>query len=154
MAELLAIANDMRCPKCDRRLPNATGKIRCSCGSVSYGDGTQQPAVRVERPERPPCKHLGESLGEIDCGCAGKRYAYKCDIFAMCLKTPLSKPGFDLAGKWIPITDVGMCSICPIHSPSSGNQKVTAQTNELPFGYLSDEIDQGKTSYSENTLTS
>lgn len=144
----------MRCPKCDRRLPNATGKIRCSCGSVSYGDGTQQPAVRVERPERPPCKHLGESLGEIDCGCAGKRYAYKCDIFAMCLKTPLSKPGFDLAGKWIPITDVGMCSICPIHSPISGNQKVTAQTNELPFGYLSDETDQGKTSYSENTLTS
>lgn len=143
----------MNC-KCGKRLPPAKGKIRCSCGAVTYSDGEMAPHVKIERPPRMPCKHLGDSLGEIDCGCGGKREAFVCDVFAMCLKTPLSKPGFELGGKWIPITDVGMCSICPIHSPISGNQKVTAQTNELPFGYLSDETDQGKTSYSENTLTS
>ena len=143
----------MNC-KCGKRLPPAKGKIRCSCGAVTYSDGEMVQQVKIERPPRMPCKHLGESLGEIDCVCGGKRYALKCDVFVICLKEPISKPGFYLSENWIPITDVGMCSICPIHSPISGNQKVTAQTNELPFGYLSDETDQGKTSYSENTLTS
>lgn len=123
----------MQCPKCNKPLPAVTTKIRCTCGHVSYGDGTQQPAVRVERPERARCKHLGDSLGEIDCGCCGKKEAFVCDIFAMCLLHPLSKPGFDLDGKWVPITDVGMCSICPTHSPEHvGGETNSAQRSESP----------------------
>jgi len=124
----------MLCIKCKRTLPNVKGKIRCSCGSVTHSDGkVAQPAVRVARPERPTCKHLGKSLGEIDCGCAGKKTAYVCDIFAICLKHCTSKPGFTLDGKWAPITDVGMCSICPIHSPEHvGGETNSAQRSESP----------------------
>ncbi len=65
------------CPNCNREYPDS-GNVRCICKA------NRKTTLQVGYNPEWPCELRGESLGILDCGCAGKPKVYHCPIFGVC----------------------------------------------------------------------
>ena len=86
------------CEKCGKVWPLVdVWPIHCTCRNRVGLDrvGENKPVERKPRAVRPiefPCRHRGEVLRWLDCGCAGDSRVFACSVFGECAIRKL-KPG-------------------------------------------------------------
>ncbi len=90
---------DYTCPICKRefQLKNVRKRVFCPCGGVAHNPkhgeqrGIFTPQERKERKRRTACKHRGEAIRGLECGCDGDPQVYQCAIYDECAILRLSR---------------------------------------------------------------
>jgi len=79
------------CPECNRsyKIKVSVWPLHCACGTRIYESGE---TITNETTEQ-TCKHRGEPIGEMDCGCAGNHPVYQCTLFDLPCSIRKLKPG-------------------------------------------------------------
>lgn len=90
---------DYTCPICNRefQLKNVRKRVFCPCGGVAhnakYGEplGVSTASERQARKRRIACKHRGEVIRGLECGCDGNPQVYQCATYGECAILKLSR---------------------------------------------------------------
>ena len=87
------------CPICKRefQLKNIRKRVFCPCGGVAHNPKhNEQRSVfsseeRQLRKRKIKCKHRGETIRGLECGCDGNPQVYQCSIHGECAILKLSR---------------------------------------------------------------